>query len=466
MAGKQIIVRDYTKEIPGELSPDGITWYFPTVKSTNSHGKQISWRVHVKCAAAFPGEKVTAGDEPRFVKIISDYNLLDNKTTVITIDGVQMQTHGWIKVESSIGDGDIRISVPTIVSVGKNAKSTASTTPFCQALRDAYSLHNKQLRKATTNVAGGSVVRYPPMLAQVMKRANVEKILAAEQCYVQRKYNGVRVVTTAELTPEGKDQCGVIMYSRRGIPYPGFEYIKRELAPAFADYLNAGVSLYLDGEIYKHGAALQDISGAARREDNANDEAPTYQYMVYDCFDPARPELLFSERRHLLRELFDTYEFKDIVEVATWTVSTMGEIDYIFAEALREGYEGAMVRLDRAYKYSYNEHHSSVLLKIKQTLDAEYIVTGYTTGVKGKAAGALMIICKTPAGDEFPVTPAMEIPERIRLAAAMGTTVDNSTMTVFERDYKGKPLIVYYDELSKDGVPQRGRTKMEIRTWE
>jgi hypothetical protein len=99
---------------------------------------------------------------------------------------------------------------------------------------------------------------------------------------------------------------------------------------------------------------------------------------------------------------------------------------------------------------------------MKKTYDREYEISGWTTGVKGKAALALMIICRS--GDKtFPVTPAMELEERNALAKKM-KTVESNGKTHFENHWLGRPLIVYFDDYSKDNLPQRARTKMEIKS--
>jgi ATP-dependent DNA ligase len=447
MASKQITVRDYNTEIPGRLSEDALTWYFPQVCSVNSHGKKTQWQIYVRAHI----------DDTAVPIKTAEYNLLDNRITELPYHGVLRKLSGVYKVDASIGDGVVRLSAPTTITEGKNLKSKSATTPFCQTLREAYSLHNKQLRKAVKEQKGDEVVRYPPMLAQVISRDKVATYLEKETAYVQRKYNGVRTVTTIVKSGDGET---VVMYSRRGVLYPGFDHIKKELLDVLSGYLENGQQLYLDGEIYKHGVALQDISGSARRE---GADTIRCDYMVYDCFIPG-DNSVYSARKALLSQLFETFEFEHVKEVPTWTVGSLGEIDQLYAEFLRDGYEGAMVRLDRAYKYSYNEHHSSILLKIKQTLDAEFEIVRWETGIKGKAAGALMMVCKTPEGHEFPVTPAMEIPDRIKLAERMSSQIDGKSY--FDVNYKGKPLIVYYDELSSAKVPQRARTKMEIRTWD
>lgn len=469
MAGKQITIRDYKTQVPGTISQDNNTWLFPQINSVNSHGKKTEWRIHVR--AYIGNGKPT--DPPlynAFILIRSDaYDLFDNVTRTINIDGKECPIYGWIKVESRIGDGLVRASAPTYVSKGKNAKASSATTPFCQAIRDAYGLHNKQLRKAVKEAGEGvDTVRYPPMLAQVVKYKNLD---FNQPIYVQPKYNGVRTVTTIGY-PDTPDRPAIIMYSRRGITYPGFDHIKRELLPILADYWNQGQKIYLDGEMYKHGVPLQDISGAARRE--SVDPAVTCDYMVYDCFivdKDGNAPLIYSERKKILDALFDRYQ-KQLTytkPVPTFMVSDTNVIDELYNKFLVEKYEGVMIRLDQPYKYSHNDHHSSILLKKKPTHDAEFTITRWEVGLKGKAAGALMIVCVTATGSEFPVTPAMEIPDRMELAKKMVSpdpTLDNPKATYFDTHYKGKPLIVYYDELSKSGTPQRARTKMEIRSWD
>jgi hypothetical protein len=102
---------------------------------------------------------------------------------------------------------------------------------------------------------------------------------------------------------------------------------------------------------------------------------------------------------------------------------------------------------------------------MKPDFDGEYEIIGWTTGRRGKAADAVMINCKTAAGKEFAVTPAMTLEMRRALARKM-SEVEPNGKTHFINHWLGRPLIVTFDELSKDDVPQRARTKMVIRTWD
>lgn len=434
MTSNAIHVRDYKTEIPGELTDDHTEWVFPTVETVISSGKTSQWQAHVR----------VMNNAREFVPILDEY--FENKP----MPGLS----GWIKIDTGI-EGNINKSVPTFVTSGKNIGKASATNVFTQALRDAYGIYNKKTKKSSKLVVMDTVTLFPPMLAQVYKDQKKKPVVSATNpVYIQPKYNGVRCVTMyADST--------VIMYSRRKNIYPGFAYIKEDLEGILSEYWTAGRKLYLDGELYSHGVPLQDISGYARREDKSGDAR--LDYMIYDCFIDGEP-LKYSQRKAILDSIFEKHQLVYAKAVETHLITDPGQIEPIYKKFLADGYEGAMIRLDEPYVYSYNEKHSKVLLKMKPTYDAELEITGYTTGTKGKAAGALMIICKS--GDkEFPVTPAMEIEDRMALAKKMAVVEPNGN-THFVNHWLGKKIIVEYDEMSKDVIPQRARTRLVVRTWD
>lgn len=456
MASTSVVITDYKRQIPGSLSEDRKTWLFPQINSINAHRKKTEWRIFVKLFHPRDGFDIKTLTDDDFVEILDEY--FDNKPMAGGI-------YAYIAVSSKIEGGKVRDVVPTVVKEGKNKGRANATNVFCQALRDALGLHNKQLKKAVNEhpAAAGKTERFPPMLATMLKDLK-EPVPWANGVFVQRKYNGVRVVTSMDVcvNDDGSEYDCVIMYSRRKQLYPGFQYMKDELMQALKFYWEEGTHLYLDGEVYKHGMALQDISGYARREDKPTDVH--IDYMVYDCFIPEKPDLKYSERKKILEELFSNFtHFKHVKQVETWKVSTEEDATKLYERFYREeGFEGAMVRLDVPYRYSLNEYHSKVLLKMKPAYDHEFEVVGWETGEKGKAAEALMIICQTEEGKHFPVTPAMEIPDRIALAKKMAL-VEADGKTHFENHWKGKKIIVVFDEWSKDKVPQRARTELKER---
>ncbi|AMN83568.1 phage-associated DNA ligase [Faustovirus] len=453
MAAKSLIIKDYRREIPGGFKDDTRTeWAFPVIEYPNGRGKNNRWQIKVRLTRTVDGNTV-------FIPILDEY--FDAATNMAGIAG-------WIKVDAGVVGGKVRESEPTIVASGKNTGRANATNVFQQTLRDALSLHNKQLSKVAKEGPVGDTVRYPPMLAQDLRTITTKPDIT-QGVYVQKKYNGVRGVATLDFV---NGEPKVIIYSRRGKTYPLLEHIKRELLPVLLHYHQLGKRLYLDGELYLHGRPLQEIAGVARRDRVKGDEldAVALQYHVYDCFFTDELAMPYSERKTQLEDIcrmFAELEYLQCVE--TFYVNTQEDLNRLYQQFLDAGFEGAMVRPgNQPYQFSYNEYHSANLLKMKPRYDAEYEIIGYDHGEKGKASRALMMICKTPAGIEFYVTPAKELAWRIQMYTQMGqrVNVDGVEMTIFERDFKGRKLIVYYDEKTNDDVPARASTEMEVRDWD
>ena len=200
---------------------------------------------------------------------------------------------------------------------------------------------------------------YPPMLAEPHDDIEID---FTKPTFIQRKFNGVRAVATLVNKPENADKKSVILYSRGLGIYPSdisTAGIEAELLEILRDHPD----IYIDGEIYTHGVALQDISGMARgektlkipkakkttdkpaktatakttakgkkteqtaTETSANaradeSEVKPLNYQVFDLFNPKSPDMLFSERYELLKSLFAPFpSLKYVHLVETFTVS-------------------------------------------------------------------------------------------------------------------------------------------------
>jgi len=471
MSSVSVNVTDYRKQIPGHLDESRLTWYFPVINSINANNRKIFWQIKVRLFAASPVTPTEKSDQ--FAPILDEY-----------FDSKPIPFYGWCKVDSGVVGGKTRDSSVTVVASGKNLGRKNATNAFTQALRDSYGKYLKQVNKASEPTVA-SVQLYPPMLASLYSAPpqgsspqgsspqgsspQGSSLDFQKPVYVQRKYDGIRAVATYEIGSV-RDDLGnpvpfVIFYSRSKKIFQGFNYIREQLVTGLREMHQRGIQLYLDGEMYKYGMPLQDISGYARREDKPVDIR--VDFMVYDVFIPDKPDMLYSERKAILEQFFQEFgPFESVKPVETFTAEDEQTIKKLYARFLEEGYEGAIIRPDTPYVYSKAGYRGKNLLKLKPTLDAEFKIVGYETGAKGKASEALMFVCETDSGIQFSVTPAMELQERIQLAKRMAEpSPQDPHHTLFETDYLGKQLIVMFDEWSRDRVPQRARTKGVIRTW-
>ena len=122
---------------------------------------------------------------------------------------------------------------------------------------------------------------YPPVL--IKKNGDTKATTVTTQdvengVVVQPKLDGVRVVSYFD-----QSSNNVVMYSRKLGIYPGKQHIKDDLKQLLQIANDCGYTkIYLDGEVYKHGLALQDISGQSRRTETELDEV--LEYHIFDCF--------------------------------------------------------------------------------------------------------------------------------------------------------------------------------------
>jgi len=552
MSAKSVNIKDFKAELNGKESTDSLLYEFPVVKSVNKHGKTQIWQIVVGIL-----DEVT--NTP--IKINAEfYNGRTNLPNKI----------GYYKVLSKLETADkFDIKTPTYIKAGKNLGKANQTNVFTQALRDALSDYNKYVKKSAndgvtvrkqndivnvvTSTATSTAISpsgstdslnvkldkstnidapvdvpndissketsskelsskelYPPMLAT--PHDNI-KIDFTQPTYIQRKFNGIRAVSTwvdrvdrvdkvdkidkadkmdkaNKVEISGKTEVitdnpadNILMYSRSlGIfPNKNILPIKQELF----EILRGHPEVYLDGEIYTHGEFLQDLSGMARGERllphevlelnktkktksksisvaaaaaSADASSPTeLHYYIYDLFIPSSPDMVFSERYDKLKSLLKPFmNLKYVVLVDTYQVNSDAEVEEYYNKFIAAKYEGAIVRINSPYVYSYKNRHTANLLKFKQLFDEEYEVKSISAATNGKAAGAILFHFATPKGKVFTVTPKGTIENRKKLFTELNKIGENGK-TLFENKFMNHKMRVHYEELSKDNVPTRAR---------
>ena len=365
-------------------------------------------------------------------KDIKLYNSLD-----IPIDYTSTITTIWGTV-----NGKKQSSYNTITK-GKNIGKKNATNVLTQALNEAFNKYTKRYDKITTNIL-------LPML--VSRKFKYDSSI---NYYIQPKLDGVRVIAYL-------DDKVIKYYSRTGKEYK-LDHINEDLITLFNKYPNT----YFDGELYKFGLSLQQISGFARNSKQSN----VLEFHIFDCFDPDNIKTSpFYERIKIL-DKFD--DMKYVKFVKTLLVNNdIKLIDDISEKYLKQGYEGLIIReRNQIYEPGIRSNH---MFKIKPYNTNEYIINGFKSGTKGKDIGALIWICtinkknidddiinynnKLLTNDQFSVVPNMTYNERYEYYNKL-----NKKKNI--HNFKDRLLTVQYSSLSDSGIPMQPKG-ITIRNYE
>lgn len=466
-------IKEIKSKYPGSLSKDKKKWVFPEIKkSNNKTGKTMMWNIYVYILPKNVAKKNMSADNA--VPILDEYFLG-------TPDNISTKYNGYIEVDTYYIHDDIESDAdstaskkpktkadnteyakkpPTVIEKGKNIGKANQTNVFTQAMNEARGRYNKNVKSTSdTEINTLKSDVYLPMLLKPINTYNINKD-KDKPLFVQRKYNGIRVVTY-------KDG----MYSRTGQKYTGFDYIVDELMPIIKEYKKKNkVDIYFDGELYKHGESLQDISGHVRNLEKADKSELNLEYQIFDVFIPSKIDMTFEERNKIMDDILGQYSNNKkakIHRVETIKLNAndpQKDFDKYYEKFLKEKYEGIVLRKGWCpYVYSYNSYHSSNILKKKALLDDEFEIVGMSGEEgKGKSKNAFNFILKTKDGEEFTVIPSIPLEERYTMFEKY-----SKNTKLFNKEYKGKLLTVYFDELSKKGIPVRTKTNgIIIRDYE
>lgn len=285
-----------------------------------------------------------------------------------------------------------------------------------------------------------------PMLAKQEDKVTNRKIFEKEW-FGSRKIDGVRCLMYW-------DGSEIRTASRGGNDYDAStSFIRKH--PEFIKYFKDHSDIVLDGELYKHGKSLQQISGAARLEKTA-DGMDWLQYFVYDVVDTSKP---FSDRiielaylESVLPVEFDpNREYEDgelrVQVVPHIIVKGWDEMVKLHDKYVEEGWEGLVIR-DPSKPYKPNGRTND-MIKIKHYQDSEFEIIGLSEGLREED---MCFILVTSDGTEFKAKPmgSRELKQQYR------EDLDKLI---------GKMATVKYFYLSDDGTPLQPVLKA-IRDYE
>lgn len=245
---------------------------------------------------------------------------------------------------------------------GKNGGKKNATTAYKQAVNETISRMNRQLDKGyRENRSDLAALPVRPMLAQPW--VNVQDKIKDDTIYIcQPKLNGVRCIVQ-------KHGDKLSFMSRLGKSYDvlqGCAQLCKELNAVMPD------GDIWDGEIYIHGLPLQDIVSAVKA---VGPNTNKLQFWVYDVIN-TEPQF---DRINKYMNILTGTNCKKVVPCPIDYVKGTLIIKDKQDDYLEQGYEGIMLR-------SYSAHYrqgvrSYDLIKMKNWVDTEYTITGFSNDV-------------------------------------------------------------------------------------
>lgn len=203
---------------------------------------------------------------------------------------------------------------------------------------------------------------------------------------IQPKYNGERC--RAVFNSEGKvTLLSSEMHVVQGVPH----LIKQLQGMKLRN-------LELDGELYTHHMALNDIHSIASRKANL---APNYEDLDYVLFDVVEPKKI-EDRLVTLQHLKPLLP-KSVTIAPTTLIHSVQEVQDFVCKVYDQGYEGAVLK---QLGQDYERKRSTTWMKLKPRECDVYLIRGTKEEIaeNGKPKGALgAFICQVSGEQLFSV---------------------------------------------------------------
>lgn len=217
-------------------------------------------------------------------------------------------------------------------------------------------------------------------------------------------------------------------------------------------FFSENPNVILDGELFKRGKSLQQISGAARMEKNAYD-CDWLEYWIYDCYFVDNPEMNAIDRYRFLLEhsslplysgVEDDEKNEPIKILIHDTIKGWDNMIQAHNQYVSEGFEGACIT-DPTKPYKPGSRGNQ-LIKIKQYKSEDFTVIGYELGLRGSED--MTFICELEDGRTFK---AMPVGDR----ATKAEYVEN-----FDKKYKGHKVECTFFNYSDEGIPTQPKARI------
>ena len=412
---------DYEENGNFDQEDELVTWNFPPLRMTSQTGGQLVWQIGYDPAnqrlIRRRGYELTPSGEPGTIN--DDYiNIEINKSGRSLANQALLQAKKQYLDKTREG-----YSLPEMIRVG-------DVLPPAQLACTYRSPDVKTAKKSNERAIPEKELQRCPVACQVK--------IDGQRCRVM------------------KTDRGIEMISRTNVKIDWHDHIREELR-IFFRYLPEGVGL--DGELQGSGL-FEDTSSKIRQKHVQHAENEDIKFYVFDLIVP---EVILEDRITTLFNAFDkyreSYENKNFFLLQHSYASTHQEIDYLLHEALRQGYEGLMIRFFAGNKPTkkqletswYKGKRNTNLLKYKLFNDEEGVIIDVLQG-KDRNEGAAIFVLEDPRGNKFKCVPH-------------GSLEDLQRYYANKDDYIGQLYTYKYQELTKYGIP-RFPTGIRFRNYE
>lgn len=248
---------------------------------------------------------------------------------------------------------------------------------------------------------------------------------------------------------------GVVRTASRGGEHYDYSTSFMRNNPKLIEFFENHPDIVLDGELYKHGKSLQQISGAARLEKTA-EGMDWLEYYIYDVMDSTKT---FEERLEIIHDIeielslgFNPekswekgelpFQIVPQEKVSGWT-----NIQKLHDKYVNEGFEGVVIR-DPSKVYNFGGR-TNAMIKVKMYKDSEFKIVGFSEGLRPED---MVFVCETELGIKFEAKPMGPRELKYEYLNRMDEII-------------GKMATVKYFYLSDEGVPLQPVLKC-IRDYE
>jgi len=323
----------------------------------------------------------------------------------------------------------------------KNVGRSNETTAEQQAEAEAKAAHVLNMKKGyyETVEAAKKCERFQCMLAKKYEDYKDRIFVCGQAVLTQPKLDGIRCVATREG-----------LKSREGNPIVAVPHVLAAVSQFFID--NPGVEV-LDGELYNHELKedFNAIVSLVRRSKPTGTDLEVarkmIQYHVYDMIWFREKDEIFDSRFYSAKTINGSPEIIHMVE--THRVETHSEMDARYAVYLAQGYEGQMIRFGDS---KYVHDRTAVLLKRKESQDAEYRLLEVLEGNGNWRGYAKRGLCLLPNGETF-------------TADIVGTQAQLLDFLHRKDEYIGQDATVFFQALTPGGVPRFPKLKVTHQQW-